>query len=80
MQQFIDLLWFNVMHYSNFYQSFFPIYYGPYSSWKFLGGKLRNLMTFFETKAAANYDRMLSISFRFQIDLQYDNALAINMD
>jgi len=38
MQQFlIDLLWFNVVHYSSLFQYFFSIYYyGPYSSWKFL--------------------------------------------
>jgi len=28
----IDLLWFNVMHYSSLFQYFFSIYYGPYSS------------------------------------------------
>jgi len=32
----IDLLWFNVAHYSSLSQYFFSIYYGPYSSWKFL--------------------------------------------
>jgi len=32
----IDLLWFNVMHYSSLFWYFFSIYYGPYSSWKFL--------------------------------------------
>jgi len=32
----IDLLWFNIVHYSSLYQYFFSIYYGPYSSWKFL--------------------------------------------
>jgi len=31
----IDLLWFNVVHYSSLFQ-YFLIYYGPYSSWKFL--------------------------------------------
>jgi len=30
----IDLLWFNVIHYSSLFQYFFSIYYGPYSSWK----------------------------------------------
>jgi len=32
----IDLLWFNVVHYSSLFQYVFLIYYGPYSSWKFL--------------------------------------------
>jgi len=32
----IDLLWFNVAHYSSLFQYFFTIYYGPYSSWKFI--------------------------------------------
>jgi len=32
----IDLLWFNDVHYSSLFQYFFSIYYGPYSSWKFL--------------------------------------------
>jgi len=32
----IDLPWFNVVHYSGLFQHFFPIYYGPYSSYKFL--------------------------------------------
>jgi len=32
----IDLLWFNVVHYSSLFQYFFSIYYGPYSSRKFL--------------------------------------------
>jgi len=32
----MDLLWFNVMHYSSLFQYFFPIYYGTYSGWKFL--------------------------------------------
>jgi len=32
----IDLLWFNVVYYSSLFQYFFSIYYGPYSSWKFL--------------------------------------------
>jgi len=32
----IDLPWFNVVHYSTLFQYFFSIYYGPYSSWKFL--------------------------------------------
>jgi len=27
---------FNVVHYSSLFQYFFSIYYGPYSSWKFL--------------------------------------------
>jgi len=31
----IDLLWYNVMHYSSLFQYFFLIYNGPYSSWKF---------------------------------------------
>jgi len=31
----IDLLWFNVVHYSSSFQYFFSIYYGPYSSWKY---------------------------------------------
>jgi len=30
----IDLLWFNVVHYSSLFQYFFSIYYGPYSSKK----------------------------------------------
>jgi len=29
----IDLLWFNVVHYSSLFQYCFSIYYGPYSSW-----------------------------------------------
>jgi len=32
----IDLLWFNVVHYSILFQYFFLIYYGPYSCSKFL--------------------------------------------
>jgi len=32
----IDLLWFYVMQYSSLFRYFFPIYYGPYSSWEFL--------------------------------------------
>jgi len=32
----IGLLWFNVLHYSSLFQYFFSIYYGPYSSLKFL--------------------------------------------
>jgi len=32
----IDLLRFNVVHYSSLFQYFFSVYYGPYSSWKFL--------------------------------------------
>jgi len=32
----IDLLWFNVVHYSSLFQYFFSIYYSPYSGWKFL--------------------------------------------
>jgi len=32
----IDLLWFNVVHYSSLFQYFFSIYYDPYSSQKFL--------------------------------------------
>jgi len=32
----IDLLWFNVVHYSSLFQSFFWIYYGPYFIWRFI--------------------------------------------
>jgi len=32
----IDFQWFNVAHYSSLFQYFFSIYYGAYSSWKFL--------------------------------------------
>jgi len=32
----IDLLWFNVVHFFSLFQYFISIYYGPYSSWKFL--------------------------------------------
>jgi len=32
----IDFQWFNVVHYSSLFQYFFLIYYGPYSSQKFL--------------------------------------------
>jgi len=32
----IDLLWFNIMYYSNLFQYIFQsTHYGPYSSWKF---------------------------------------------
>jgi len=32
----IDLLWFNVVHYSSLFQYFISIYYSPYSGLKFL--------------------------------------------
>jgi len=36
----IDLLWFNVVHYSSLFRYFVSIYYGPYLSLKASGKQL----------------------------------------
>ena len=47
----IVLRWFNIMNYSNLFQYFLSMCYGPYSSWKFQIFSCTCLLTFFR-----NYD------------------------